>query len=37
MADGKYIYTEKEVRKMWERTKVEQIQIAQAKCLEAIV
>lgn len=37
MADGKYIYTEKEVRKMWERTKSEQIQTAQAKCLEAIV
>lgn len=37
MSDGKYIYTEKEVRKMWERSKPEQAQIAQAKCLEAIV
>lgn len=37
MSDGKYIYTEKEVRMMWQRSKPEQIQIAQAKCLEAIV
>lgn len=32
-----YLYTEAEVRKMWTRTKPEQLQIAQAKCLEAIV
>ena len=31
-----YIYTEAEVRKMWERTKSEQYGIAQAKCIEAI-
>lgn len=37
MSDGKYIYTEKEVRMMWQRSKPEQIQVAQAKCLEAIV
>lgn len=34
--DEKYIYTEAEVRKMWTRTKEEQVQIAQAKCMEAI-
>ena len=37
MSYGKYIYTEKEVRMMWQRSKPEQIQVAQAKCLEAIV
>lgn len=34
MAD--YIYSEEEVRKMWERDPEEQYQIAFAKCLEAI-
>ena len=32
-----YLYSEKEVREMWKRTKAEQVQIAQAKCIEAIV
>ena len=32
-----YMYSEKEVREMWKRSKTEQVQIAQAKCLEAIV
>lgn len=36
MADKEYLYTEEEVRKMWERDRETQIQIALAKCLEAI-
>lgn len=34
---SEYIYTESQVREMWKRTKEEQVSIAQAKCLEAIV
>lgn len=37
MAEKEYLYTEEEVRKMWERDPEEQYQIALAKCLEAIV
>ena len=37
MAEKEYLYTEDEVRKMWERDPEEQYQIALAKCLEAIV
>lgn len=36
MAEKEYLYTEDEVRKMWEREPEEQYQIALAKCLEAI-
>ena len=36
MAEKDYLYTEDEVRKMWEREPEEQYQIALAKCLEAI-
>lgn len=36
MAEKEYLYTEDEVRKMWERDRETQIQIALAKCLEAI-
>lgn len=32
-----YIYSENDVRKMWQRSYSEQIGVAQAKCLEAIV
>lgn len=34
---GEYLYTEADVRKMWQRTYGEQIGVAQAKALEAIV
>lgn len=34
---SEYLYTEAEVRKMWERTYEEQIGVAQAKAIEAIV
>ncbi len=37
MNSKEYLYTEEEVRKMWERDPEEQYQIALAKCLEAIV
>lgn len=37
MAEKEYLYSEEEVRKMWEREPEEQYQIALAKCLEAIV
>lgn len=37
MAEKEYLYTEDEVRKMWEREPEEQYEIALAKCLEAIV
>ncbi len=33
---NEYLYTEKQVREMWNRSKPEQISIAQAKCFEAI-
>lgn len=33
---NEYIYTEKQVREMWNRSKSEQLSIAQAKCFEAI-
>lgn len=36
MAEKEYLYSEEEVRKMWERDPEEQYQIALAKCLEAI-
>ena len=36
MAEKEYLYTEEEVRKMWERDPEDQYQIALAKCLEAI-
>lgn len=36
MAEKEYLYTEEEVRKMWERDPETQYQIALAKCLEAI-
>ena len=32
-----YIYSENDVRKMWQRSYSEQIGVAQAKCIEAIV
>ena len=34
---SEYIYSENDVRKMWQRSYSEQIGVAQAKCLEAIV
>ena len=34
---NEYLYSEDDVRKMWKRPYTEQISIAQAKCLEAIV
>lgn len=37
IALSEYVYTETQVREMWKRSKEEQVQIAQAKCLEAIV
>lgn len=36
MAEKDYVYTEDEVRKMWEREPEDQYQIALAKCMEAI-
>lgn len=36
MAEKEYLYSEEQVRKMWERDPEEQYQIALAKCLEAI-
>lgn len=32
-----YIYSENDVKKMWQRSYYEQISVAQAKCLEVIV
>ena len=34
---SEYIYSEDDVRKMWQRSYCEQIGVAQAKCIEAIV
>lgn len=33
---SKYIYSENDVRKMWQRSYGEQLGVAQAKCIEAI-